>query len=218
MSEVAQLRKELRVVLVDDHPMLRRGVSELLETDPSVRVVAEHGSGREALEWLADNHADLILLDMNMREMDGVETLRQLRRTRPTLCCVIFSVSDDEHDVVSALQAGANGYLLKDMEPEDLLLRIHEAVEGDTVISPKLAHVLARAFRPKAAEISLESLTPRERQTLKGLAAGLSNKQIARKLDIADGTVKVHVKRLLKKLGLRTRVEAAVWAVEHRLK
>jgi two-component system nitrate/nitrite response regulator NarL len=155
-----------------------------------------------------------------MPEINGIETLKILRAKNVSARIVIFTVSDQEDDVVGALRAGADGYLLKDMEPEDLLRQLHQAAVGRMVISDRLITLLAQALRsqkPEVARPDCDSLTPRELDILKLLADGLSNKMIGRRLDISDGTVKVHVKHLLKKLNLRSRVEAAVWAVEEGL-
>ncbi|SDI92438.1 two component transcriptional regulator, LuxR family [Pseudomonas delhiensis] len=207
-----------RILLVDDHPMMRRGMIQLLEFEDDLCVVGEAGSGEEALQLAAELDPDMILLDLNMKGMNGLETLRALRERGVDARIVVFTVSDDRGDVISVLRAGADGYLLKDMEPERLLEHIRQAATGQLSISPQLAQVLAQALRggdeqPKR----LEDLTDRERQILRQLAQGFSNKMIARKLDITEGTVKVHVKRVLHKLGMRSRVEAAVWAVENRL-
>ncbi len=156
----------------------------------------------------------LILLDNNMPQMNGVETLKRLRQVGYTGKILLFTVSDAERDVRDALRFGADGYLLKDMEPEKLIQQVREALQGELVISPTLTRVLAQALREPQGAPQVE-LTERERQVLKMIAGGNSNKMIGRKLGITEGTVKVHVKNLLHKLGLRSRVEAAVWAMEH---
>ena len=161
---------------------------------------------------------ELILLDLNMRPMSGIDTLKALRDADVFARVLVFTVSDNHDDVVAALKAGADGYILKDIEPEELLRHVKSAAHGEMAISEKLAGVLATAIRsnrPNAEQANIESLTAREKQILKQIVGGCSNKMIARKLDITEGTVKVHVKNLLKKLKLRSRVEAAVWAVEH---
>ncbi|WP_281688383.1 two-component system response regulator NarL [Pseudomonas citronellolis] len=206
-----------RILLVDDHPMMRRGVIQLLEFEDDLCVVGEAGSGEEALRLAAELDPDMILLDLNMKGMNGLETLRALRENGVDARIVVFTVSDDRGDVISVLRAGADGYLLKDMEPERLLEHIRQAATGQLSVSPQLTQVLAQALRGDEHPKRLEDLTDRERQILRQLAQGFSNKMIARKLDITEGTVKVHVKRVLHKLGMRSRVEAAVWAVENRL-
>lgn len=211
--------QKTRIMLVDDHPMLRRGLSDLLSMEDDLLPVAQAASGEEAL-MLAERHElDLILLDLNMPGMDGIETIRALRAAGVDTRIVIFSVSDDHDDVLEALREGADGYLLKDMEPEELIEQIRLAGQGKMALSSELTQVLAQAIRgrPSASEAQPSMLTKREKDVLKLIAKGQSNKMIARSLDIAEGTVKVHVKRLLSKLGMRSRTEAAVWVVENEL-
>ncbi|MCY1265357.1 Nitrate/nitrite response regulator protein NarL [compost metagenome] len=206
-----------RILLVDDHPMMRKGVIQLLELEDDLSVIGEAGSGEEALRLAAELDPDMILLDLNMRGMNGLETLRALRANGVDARIVVFTVSDDRSDVINVLRAGADGYLLKDMEPERLLEHIRQAATGQLTLSPQLTQILAQALRGDEHPQRIEELTDRERQILRQLAQGYSNKMIARKLDITEGTVKVHVKRVLHKLGMRSRVEAAVWAVENHL-
>jgi len=150
-----------------------------------------------------------------MHGMDGIETLKKLRDSGVTSRIIMLTVSDADDDVVAAITNGADGYLLKDMEPELLLEQIHRAVTGKMVLSEAITEILATALRQptQSATSQLSTLTNREHEILSLIAKGMSNKVIARELDISDGTVKVHVKHLLKKLGLRSRVEAAVWMV-----
>ena len=207
-----------RILLIDDHPLLRRGITQLLDMEDSMTLAGEASSAQEGIRLAGELDPDLILLDLNMPGVDGHETLRRLREDGFPGRIVIFTVSDSEDDVVAALRAGADGYLLKDMEPEDLMSRLHQAAVGKLVISDRLTTLLADALRhqhtPEAEGPDYASLTPREKDILRHIAEGLSNKMVARRLDISEGTVKVHVKHLLKKLGLRSRVEAAVWAVQ----
>ncbi len=162
---------------------------------------------------------DLILLDLNMPGMNGLETLDQLRTRTLSGRVVVFSVSNHEDDVISALKRGADGYLLKDMEPEDLLRSLHQAAAGQVVISEALTPVLAASLRESrpSSERDVQQLTPRECDILKLIAQGLPNKMIARKLTITESTVKVHVKHLLKKMKLKSRVEAAVWVLQEKV-
>lgn len=203
------------IMLVDDHPLLRKGLRQLLTLSGDMEVVAEASNGKDAIKLASELDPDLILLDLNMQGMDGLETLRHLRDEGVTSRIVMLTVSDADEDVLSAISAGADGYLLKDMEPEDMLVQIERALSGKMVLSEAVTQVLATAIRnptTKAVEGS-DSLTQRELEILKLIAKGMSNKVIARELDISDGTVKVHVKHLLKKLHLRSRVEAAVWMI-----
>lgn len=208
-----------RIMLVDDHPMLRRGLSDLLSMEDDLLPVAQAGSGQEAVELALAHELDLILLDLNMPGMDGIETIRALRNAGVDARIVIFSVSDDHENVLEALREGADGYLLKDMEPEELIEQIRLAAQGKLALSSELTQVLAQAIRGRSSNTQAHPsmLTKREKDVLKLIAKGHSNKMIARHLDIAEGTVKVHVKRLLNKLGMRSRTEAAVWVVENEL-
>lgn len=206
-----------KVLIIDDHPLFRKGARLLLAQENGFRVVGEASSGMEGLRLARELDTDLILLDLNMAEMDGLETLRQLRVTHPDARVVMLTVSDLEQDLVEALRAGASGYLLKDTEPEDLLKQLRQILDGHLIISEGLTEHLIRAMRGEKEATAPEQagLTERESEILQGVSEGLSNKMIARQLDITEGTVKVHVKNLLRKLNLRSRVEAAVWAVEH---
>ena len=202
------------IMLVDDHPLLRKGLKQLIAMEDDMRVVAEASSGADALKLAEEYDPDLIVLDLNMQGMDGIQTLKTLRDKGVSSRIIILTVSDADDDVVAAITNGADGYLLKDMEPELLLEQIHRAVTGKMVLSEAITEILATALRqPKSINSQLSSLTNREYEILSLIAQGMSNKMIARELDISDGTVKVHVKHLLKKLGLRSRVEAAVWMV-----
>lgn len=203
------------ILLIDDHPMLRNGVKQLISMDPRLQVIAEASNGEQGVELAELHDPDLILLDLNMPGMNGLATLDRLRQTALSGRVVVFSVSNHEDDVVSALKHGADGYLLKDMEPEELLKALHQAAAGQMVLSEALTPVLAASLRENrpAVQRDIQQLTPRERDILKLIAQGLPNKLIARKLMITESTVKVHVKHLLKKMKLKSRVEAAVWVL-----
>lgn len=206
------------IVLIDDHPLLRQGIKQLVEMEDDIAVVGEASNATDGIRLAIELEPDLILMDLNMPEMNGIEALKKLRELNVSSRIIMFTVSDQEDDVVAALRAGADGYLLKDMEPEDMITQLHQAAVGKMVISNRLTTLLAEALRSnkpqQTSRPDFDSLTPREKDILRLIAEGLSNKMIGRKLDISDGTVKVHVKHLLKKLGLRSRVEVAVWAVE----
>jgi len=205
------------ILLIDDHPLLRNGVKQLIEMEESLQVIAEASDGAQGVVLAEQHDPDLILLDLNMPGMNGLDTLVQLRTIELSGRIVVFSVSDHEDDVVNALKHGADGYLLKDMEPEALLKALHQAAAGQMVLSEKLTNVLVaslRESRPTEAR-DVEQLTRRERDILKLITLGMTNKAIARKLSITESTVKVHVKHLLKKMKLKSRVEAAVWALQN---
>jgi len=209
-----------KVIVIDDHPLFRKGVADLIAMDTRMELVGEAASGEEGLQLAKEIEPDLILLDLNMKGMDGIETLKAIKAADLDARVVMLTVSDNEENVVAALRAGADGYLLKDMEPEDILDRLGIAASGRMVISDTLTELLAHALREDAQPKDPDEvgLTDREREILELIAKGLSNKLIARQLDITEGTVKVHVKHLLKKLNLRSRVEAAVWAVKGQMR
>lgn len=203
------------IMIVDDHPLLRKGLKQLLALEDDLEVIAEASSGAEAIPLAVELDPDLIILDLNMQGLDGIATLQRLREEGVTSRIVMLTVSDADEDVVNAISNGADGYLLKDSDPEELLEQIKRALNGKMVLSEAVTQVLATALRRPSVkpQSELNSLTNREHEILSFIAKGLSNKLIARELNISDGTVKVHVKHLLKKLGLRSRVEAAVWMV-----
>ncbi len=205
-----------RVVIVDDHPLFRKGLAQLLQTIPTFTLVGEAACGTDGLGLACELHPDLLLLDLNMKDLSGLQVLRAVREAQLDTRVVMITVSDHGDDLVAALRGGADGYLLKDMEPEQMLESLRNVAAGRTVIAENLTHLLAAALRAeRRPESSAEAgLTEQEQRILELIAGGLSNKLIGRELDIAEGTVKVHVKHILRKLGLRSRVEAAVWAVE----
>jgi two-component system nitrate/nitrite response regulator NarL len=204
-----------RILIIDDHPLFRRGVSQLIAMAPHLQLIGEASSGEQGVAKARELDPDLILLDLQMKGMNGIDTLKAIRDAGVDCRVVILTVSDHADDLVAAIRSGADGYLLKDMEPEDLLAAIDQTLNGSTVIGERLNGLLARAIREEATASHRDSatLTSREQEILHGLAQGLSNKLIARSLDITEATVKVHVKNLLKKLGFRSRLEAAVWTV-----
>jgi len=213
------LPEKYRALIIDDHPLFRRGVTQLLALENAFEVVGEAAGGQEGIE-LAKLHApDLILLDLNMKGMDGLETLRTLRDMGCEARIIMVTVSNAPEDLMAAIRAGADGYLLKDNDPEDILRMVSNVMQGQTAISPELTNLLASALRGESVSEnrSHASLTERENAILKCLAVGKSNKLIARELDIMESTVKVHIRNLLKKLKFRSRVEAAVWAVSNQL-
>jgi two-component system, NarL family, nitrate/nitrite response regulator NarL len=209
----------VRVLVIDDHPLFRRGVCQLLGLTEGFTVVGEATGGREGIELAKQLEPDLILLDLNMKGINGLETLRTLRDMGSDARIILVTVSNAPEDLVAAIRAGSDGYILKDNDPEEILKMICTAMEGRTVISPELASLLATAMREESlSDDRLHThLTERETTILKCLAAGMSNKLISRELTIAENTVKVHIRNLLKKLKFRSRVEAAVWAVANRL-
>lgn len=214
----------MRVLLIDDHALVRRGIEELLQSR-GVQVVASVSSGEEGVQRARELSCDLILLDIKMPGMPGVETLRALRAQGIDTPVVMLTMSREDADLGAALRAGAQGYLLKDIEPGELVPALEAVLRGDNVVAVEMVGTLAHLVRSSAGAdrgaprpaTPFADLTPREREILEHIARGFSNKMIARALDITDGTVKLHVKAILRKLGLRSRVEAAVTAAEHGL-
>ena len=203
-----------KVFLIDDHALFRKGVGQIIGDDPSFEVVGEASSGAEGLELAQTLRPDLVLIDLNMKGLNGIETLKRFKQGELKAKFVVLTVSDAEDDLLEALRAGADGYLLKDMDPEDLCANLKKVAEGMTVIQDSLTEILKQALiDPKLNRKDEEvSLTEREHEILQCLANGLNNKTIARNLGISDTTVKVHIKHLLSKLKLTSRLEAAVWA------
>jgi len=205
------------VVIVDDHPLFRRGLTQLLAALPRFTLLGEASCGKDGIELVKRCRPDLLLLDLNMKDMSGLDVLREIKNCDLDTRVVMITVSDQAEDLIAALRAGADGYLLKDMEPEQMLESLQSAASGRIIVSEALTHLLAVALRQqKRPENPQEAgLTEQEVRILERIANGKSNKLIAKELDIAEGTVKVHVKHILRKLNLRSRVEAAVWSVEN---
>ena len=210
----------IRVVLVDDHALCRSGLSDLLSHRGGMQVLAALGNPDELLAVARDERPDLLVLDLRMPGTDGLALLRRLRNEGLETPALILTMSDAEADLAAALRAGVRGYLLKDMEPEEIMGAIARAARGELVVAPAMTLKLAQLLQPGAKGQDrrglIASLTERERQILDHLARGQSNKAIARALDISHDTVKLHVRHILSKLQLSSRVEAAVFAVEAR--
>ena len=202
------------LLIVDDHPLFRKGVIQLIQAEPAFRFVGEAASGKEGIQLAHRLHPDMILLDLNMKDLNGIDVLKEIKDAELDARVIMLTVSDQAEDLMAALQAGADGYLLKDMEPEDLMQQLGEAARGKITISESLTQLLVTSLREKNRPTSLTEagLTEQENRILARLVEGKSNKLIARDMGIAEGTVKVHVKHVLRKLNLRSRVEAAVWA------
>lgn len=213
-----------RLLVVDDHSLFRRGLVALLSQHPeAVVVVGEAGDAGEAQRRAAELRPDLILLDNHLPGVRGIDALPGLREASPGTRVIMLTVSEDEADLAAAIQRGAQGYVLKTIEAEALLQAIERCMRGESVVSPELTGKLVMALRGStpgagtgaaAAPDPLDTLSPRERETLRHIARGASNKEIARALDIAETTVKIHVQHILRKLGLASRVQAAVYVAE----
>jgi two-component system nitrate/nitrite response regulator NarL len=209
----------MQVVLIDDHALFRDGLQGLLERR-GIEVVAALGDGEAGIQAVIKTRPDVILLDLRMPDLSGLSVLVQLEQQKLDIPVVMLTTSADKNDLAESLRGGARGYLLKDMEPDDLVVALQEIVDGKMIVAPGLTGILADLVKhgqPRKHKDELtpfSTLTPREHEILCHLAEGQSNKVIARHLQISEGTVKLHVKAILRKLGVHSRVEAAVMAVE----
>lgn len=211
----------IRLVLVDDHALCRNGLTDLLQQRGNMDVVAALGDLDQVVPTLREKQPDLMVLDLRMPGMDGLNLLRKLRAEGLQTPALILTMSDSEADLAAALRAGVRGYLLKDMEPEEVITAIQRTARGELTVAPSMTVKLAQMLQGGPSQVDdrrgmLASLTDRERQILDHLSRGESNKSIARALDISHDTVKLHVRHILAKLNLSSRVEAAVFAVEAR--
>ncbi|HEI8867503.1 response regulator [Serratia sp. AKBS12] len=207
------MMKHYRVMIVDDHPLMRRGIKQLLGLDPLFTVVAEASNGNDAIALAAQHSPDVILLDLNMKGLSGLDTLKALRNDGVDARIIVLTVSDARNDVYALIDAGADGYLLKDSEPEQLLTSIRLAAEGENVISDAVADYLSSRSEQHDP---FADLTERELDVLQEVARGMSNKQVAMQLHISEETVKVHIRNMLRKLDVRSRVAATVMYLEYK--
>ncbi|RQO53443.1 DNA-binding response regulator [Paucibacter sp. KBW04] len=220
------MKKPITVLVVDDHTLFRRGLIALLSQEEGVEVLGEAADAGEALRAAVKLQPDLILLDNHMPGMRGVDLLPELRQSVPATRVLMLTVSEDEQDLSDALRNGAQGYLLKTVDGEDLAAALIRTMRGESVVSPEMSHKLLNALR-KGSPTGVEPasvdrgdtvpLSPRELEILRELTRGASNKEIARTLNIAETTVKIHVQHILRKLGVSSRVQAAVWGSERAL-
>lgn len=214
----------IRILLVDDHTLFRSGIKALLQRQKGFEVVGEAGDGHEGVKRAHSLHPDVVLLDLHMPGLSGCEAVQLIAGCDNPPRVVMLTVSEDADDLLESLRAGAQGYLLKNIDADFLVDAIRSAAAGDAVMSPQMTAKLMASVRdtprtvvPHAPPASHEKLTQRERDVMGFLAHGASNKEIARALDLAESTVKIHIQSILRKLNLAGRVQAAVYAVEHGL-
>ncbi|PHS31891.1 MAG: DNA-binding response regulator [Methylophaga sp.] len=210
-----------RILLVDDHSLFRFGIKSLLQSQSGFEVVGEASDGLEGVKRAKQLKPDIVLMDLHMPGTSGLEALQMLTESMPETPVLMLTVSEDAQDLMQALRSGARGYLLKNIEIDFLIDSIHRAIKGESVMSPQMSATLMDAVREPLIEQHVEKttikLTPRESEIIIMLAQGESNKSIARTLNVAESTVKIHVQGILRKLNISSRVQAAVYAVEHGL-
>ena len=215
----------IKVLLTDDHNLFREGLARILREAPGIELVACAASGEEALQLAAQHRPDLALMDINMPGIGGLEAARRLRQQNPTINVLMLTISEEDQDLFSAVRFGARGYILKNSSSRELLEAIRRVNEGEAVITPSMAVKLLDAFAagmqnplPQPEDtLQIEELSEREAEVLGLIARGLSNKEIGEQLSISPNTVKAHLRNILEKLQLSSRVEAATWALRHGL-
>jgi DNA-binding NarL/FixJ family response regulator len=201
-----------RVVIADDHAVVRAGLSQLLATFPEVELVAVAADGQEAVALAAEHRPDVVLMDLEMPTLDGIEATRRIRAAQPEVAVVVLTSFSDRDRILRALDAGAAGYLLKDAEPSELARAIDAAARGEAPLDPKAARALLSARRAPGAT---ETLSAREREVLAMVGEGLPNKLIAQRLAISEKTVKAHLTNVYRQIGVTDRTQAALWAQRH---
>ena len=210
----------IKIILIDDHTLFRSGIKALLSRQSDFEVIGEAADGFTGIKLVEQMRPDIVLLDLDMPVMNGRETLAQILSSNPQQTVVMLTVSEDNDDLTECMRIGARGFLLKNINADFLLDSIRKAVDGDNVFSPEMTTRLVQSLispvSPRADHL-LSTLTPREMEILGYLAAGHSNKVIARHLELAESTIKVHVQNILPKLNLSSRVQAAVYAVQHKV-
>jgi len=202
----------IRILLVDDHQLVRAGLASLLDSTDDLRVVGQADNGRRAVELAAEVLPDVVLMDLSMPVLDGVEATRELLGNHPGLPVVVLTSFSDQPRVSEALRAGAVGYLLKDSDPRDLLAAVRAAAQGHSPLDPRVARALLPSAEP---ESPADGLSAREREVLGLVTKGMANKQIGRALGISERTVKAHLSRVFRQIGVADRTSAALWAREH---
>ena len=212
----------IRVLVADDDHLMRAGLAELLTADPTIEIVAQAASGRQAVDQAVRFTPDVVLMDIRMPDLDGIEATRELSRVAPQVRVLILTTFEQDDYIFGALRAGASGFLLKRARPEDLIAGVHTIAAGDSLLSPSVTRrVVDRMAQQPTPEFSnqakLDELTPRERDVLQLIARGMANREIATTLVVEESTIRTHVKRILMKLNLRDRIQAVIFAYENDL-
>jgi NarL family two-component system response regulator LiaR len=206
--------EKIKILLIDDHPVVRKGIRAIIETDEAFEIIGEGNNGKEAVQKYEQLFPDVVLMDLVMPEMDGIEAIRQIRAKNPNARILVLTSFSTDDKVFTAIQAGASGYLLKDSDPDDLLRSINQVYRGESSVHPAIARKLLNEFaQPKSQKSEIEPLTDREKEVLTFIAQGLSNQEIASKMVVSKATVHSHVSRILAKLQLESRTQAALYAI-----
>ncbi len=213
------MSEKIRVLLVDDHTLFRSGIKSLLQRNEDFEVVDEAGDGLEGIKRARSLQPDVVLLDLHMPGISGLEAVKVIAEEMPLVRVLMLTVSEDAQDLLEALRAGATGYLLKNIQTDTLVDAIRRAARGESVVSQEMTAKLIQGVRnppkPEATVLERDRFSPREKDILASLALGESNKEIARRLDLAESTVKIHVQNIFKKLSMSSRVQVALYAVEN---
>lgn len=213
------MSKQINVMVADDHSMVREGIKQILELDGDIKVNAEAGSGRECIDILDEKNTDVLLLDINMPNMNGLQVLQYLREKKTNVKVLILTIHNEVEYLVRAVEIGVDGYVLKDSDSTVLKKAIFTINKGDSFIQPELTPLLKKRLEDKSTSPKLieEKLTRREIEVLKLLAEGLFNKEVAYTLNISEKTVKNHVSKIFKKINVSDRTQAAVYAIKHNI-
>jgi len=209
------MNPEIRLLVVDDHTVVRKGIIAMLDTEPDLSVIGECSNGKEAVEAFAQYKPDVVLMDLVMPVMDGVEAIRAIKQASPKARILVLTSFTSDERVFAAIEAGATGYLLKDSDPEDLVKSIHQVYQGESSLHPMIARKLLNELTQQSAKKknSEEELTEREIEVLKYIAKGLSNQEIADQMVVSKPTIHTHVSNILSKLQLSNRTQAALFAI-----
>lgn len=203
---------KFNTIIIDDHPLMRQGIRQLMESTEKFNVIGEASNGFDGIELVKSNEVDLIILDLNMKGLSGLETLVELRKSEVDARIIILTVSDAPNDVFGIMNAGADGYLLKDTDPDDLLMQIQRIASGEVVLSDTVKQIFDEYSQD---DCSIAQLTSRELDVLRELAKGLSNQDISVQLNISCETVKVHIRNIFKKLKINSRLAVTMKYLEY---
>ncbi len=215
--------ERIRILIADDHELFRRGLRMVLEDEDDIEVVGEAGDGKTAVQIVRDEAPDVVVMDVRMPVLSGIDAARQMKEENPSVKVLMLTISDDEDDLYQAIKAGANGYLLKEISIDEIGNAVRSVHGGQSLISPSMASKLLNEFasmikkEEEKAQVPTPRLTPREMEVLQHVAQGMNNREIAKALFISENTVKNHVRNILEKLHLHSRMEAVVYAVREKL-